>query len=374
MKRTMYVLLGVVFSFMVCLTCMGYAQVADDLTLEGEANYTPPNAIYIIDVKDVQTSDATVQTSPVNIGYPTTKVLSQATFSQRNATMTYVVTVVNNSQVDQIFDKMTSHASDDEVVGVFNYTGITCTASPGQGTVVRSGQTMDFTITCKYTGSSTNQSRNMLYSLSFVMDSDDLTQIVSKSVTGQFALILNNEMEEDVTYTLDGKEYVIPKDETYKIIDENMEGSTPGFFSTGRYMGNLEGADDDDKAILTAMFGEDLTFHIGDKEVPVTIMMKEKNVYGSGDYEMVLYITADDLADRSTYVPVYAVVFSKDADGYWQQIGDIFAGQARTNDYSGWTGSGSFDTESWRSTAVYYDRVTGTSINDLMTAYTQQNP
>ena len=171
-----------------------------------------------------------------------------------------------------------------------------------------------------------------------------------------------------MTYTLNNRPYTIKKEETYKIIDDNMEGSTPGFWSTGRYMGNLSGADADDKAILTALFGEDLSFEISGETVPVTIMMKEKNVYDDGDYEMVLYITANDLSKRSTYVPVYAVVFSQDETGYWQQIGDIFAGEAQTNDYSGWTGSGSFNTETWRSTAVYHGLNTGAGIDDLMNA------
>ena len=183
MKKWLYVLAGLAFSLMVCFTCVGYAQVTNDMSVEGEGVYTPPDAIYIIDIKEVTPTNATINTSPVNISYPSTKVMSNVTYARRNATVTYVVTVVNNSQVDQIFDTVKELDSDSSTTDAFNYTNVTATASPGQGTVVKRGETAEFTITYKYTGSSSNQTRNSLYQLSFVLDSDDLTQIVSLSVT-----------------------------------------------------------------------------------------------------------------------------------------------------------------------------------------------
>lgn len=376
MKKLFGILSGIAFSFMFCFTLLGYAKVTNTLVVDGKAEYTPPDAIYIIDVKQVTASSATFTTSPVNFGYPTTKVLSNVTYSSRNATVTYTVTVVNNSQVDQIFDKIEALESDDSTIDPFDYTNVTATVSPEQGTVVKRGETQDFTITYKYTGRDTNQERNSLYALKFVLDSDDLTQIVSASVTDRFAHILNNELTENVSYILNNREYTIQKEATFNAIDKNMEGTTQGsgWNSTGRYMGNLSGADADDKAILTALFGDSLTFEISGETVPITIMIKEKRVYGTNDLDMVLFITANDLSDRSTYVPVYAVVFSQDETGYWQQIGDIFAGEAQTNNYSGWSGSGSFNTETWRSTAAYYGLRIGVDIEDIMTAYSKQNP
>jgi hypothetical protein len=201
------------------------------------------------------------------------------------------------------------------------------------------------------------------------MSSDDLTQAVSKSVTNRFADILNNRLESDVKYHYGNSSGTISKEKTYDAIDDNMEGSKPSFFSSGRYMGNLSGADADDKAILTALFGDELTFVVGDVEVPITVMIKEKNVYGDSTLDMVLYITADDLSAESTYVPVYASVFSKNSSGEWVQVGDVFAGEAKTNAYSGRAGSGSFDTESWISTEIYYNQKVGSKISAIMNAY-----
>ncbi len=361
---------------MATFLCVGYAQVNTGLTVEGEATYTPPDAVYIIDISNFTENNVTVTTSPYNIDEPSTKMLSEITFLGKNASLSFDVTIVNHTKATQIYDTLIEHDSNDGLTSVFGFAGVDFTVSPGQGTSIPSGGRQTFRVTYKYTGTNTStaQTRYSLYSFGFVLDPDDLTQLVSEGITGTFANILNNGLEEDVSYTYEGTTYTIPKDGTYNVIDKNMEGSKPGTFSTGRFMGNLSGADPDDKAILTALFGEQLTFKIGDEEVPVTIMMKEKDVYGSEDYEMVLYITADDLQKRSTYVPVYAVVFSKDDEGVWQQIGDIMAGEARTNAYSGLPGKGSFNTETWRSTAVYYTINVGAGIDALMNAYKNQNP
>ncbi len=354
---------------MAAFICIGYAQVTTDLTIEGEANYTPPDAVYIIDISNITTNNATVKQAPQNFAEPSTYMRSEITFAGKGSSVSFDVTIVNHTKALQIYDTLIEHDSADGLTSIFGFAGVDFTVTPGQGTEIPSRGRQTFRVTYKYTGSGTDQTRYSLYSFKFVLDSNDLTQLVSEGITHAFANILNNNLEEDVHYTLDGTTYTIPKDGTYNIIDKNMEGSKPSIFSSGRFMGNLSGADPDDKAILTALFGDQLTFEIGGQELPVTIMMKEKDVYGDDDYEMVLYITADDLSQRTTYVPVYAVVFSKDAQGVWQQIGDIFAGEARTNNYSGGLGSGSFNTETWRSTAVYYTLKTGSGISDLMKAY-----
>jgi hypothetical protein len=147
-----------------------------------------------------------------------------------------------------------------------------------------------------------------------------------------------------------------------------MESNT-----SGKYIGNLVGADGDDKALLTALFEGALTFKVGNEEVPITVMVKEKNVYLSDPKEMVLYITADKLNVSGDYVPVYAIVFTQGSTGEWEQIGDIFKGEAPVNGYSGlgslWGGTGSFNTERWRSTEVYKGAAMTSSIETIMNQY-----
>lgn len=363
MKAWHKVIWGIALSLVTCFTTLGYAQLSNTLTVSGEINAAPPNAIYIVDIKNVETSGVTLTTTPTNIDFPSTKVLSNVTFSGRNSYVKFDVSIANHTAVDQIFDVLVEHEGSGET-DVFSYAGVKWSVEPGQGTSVPKGETVDFTVTYTYTGTGTNQVRNSLYSFKFVMNSGDLTEIVSKGITDRFADILNNRLEEDVNYTYNGGNYTVSKEGTYSELVEHMETDR-----TGNYIGNLAGADGDDKALLTALFGGELTFNINDEDIPVTVMVKNKNVYNGNGAEMILYITADDLSAYSTYVPVYAAVFSLDSTGTWVQIGDIFAGEAQTNAYSGWFGSGSFNTESWRSTLSYYGTSVRSSIATLMTAY-----
>lgn len=371
MKKWLKILIGLALSLMTCMTCVGYAALATTLELNGLVQVDAPNAIYVTDISNVRLTNVTATTEPINVDFPSAKLMSDLTYGTQGASVSMEVTLYNGTPVDQIFDVLVEHEGSSTATDVFDYTDVKWSVEPGQGTVVPTGQSVTFSVTYAYDGNNTNQRRNSLYSFRFVMTSEDLTQAVSRSVTDRLAAILNNDLAEDVTYTYNGRTYTISKDASYNAIDNNMEGNVAGsgWNSTGRYMGNLSGADADDKAILTALFGNELTFKVGDEEVPITVMIKEKDVYGDGTLDMVLYITADDLSQRTTYVPVYSVVFSQDTNGTWVQIGEIFAGEAETNAYSGWPGSGSFDTETWRSTEAYYGQRTGLGIDDLMDIY-----
>lgn len=275
---------------------------------------------------------------------------------------------MNGTDFHQYFDVLEEYAAIEGIDDPFSYNNIDWSVSVPQGTKLSPGQTMTFTVTLTHTRSSTDQIRDMLHEFDFVMNSSDLTQAVSKGVTDKFADILNNDLNEDITYNYNGNEITIESDNSYQTVINHMEND-----DTGNYIGNLMGADADDKALLTALFEGALTFNVGNEEVPVTVMIKEKDVNESGEAEMVLYITADDLSATWSYVPVYAAVFSKDGSGDWVQIGDIFAGEARTNNYSGWFGSGSFNTESWRSTQVYYDVASRSDIKDVISGYISKN-
>jgi hypothetical protein len=277
--------------------------------------------------------------------------------------VTFDLVVLNGTQVNQYFDTILKY---DKIVGLpdqFVYTSVKSQSSVPQGTPIAPGEIKTFTVTLTCTGSGT-QSRRMLYELDFVLDSDDLTQAVSKGVTDIFKDILNNELPNDVSYTYNNQPYTVSKNSTYSALKNNMQWSISGY-----YVGNLEGANGDDKALVNALFGDTLKFTVGGQEVPVTVMVKEKNVYNSNPKEMVLFITADDLTAVSSFVPVYAVVFTQDSSGRWVQIGDIFAGEAKTNSYSGWSGSGSFNTESWVSTHVYNGAASGSEIDDIIKKY-----
>ena len=372
MKTWLKALIGITLSFMCIFTSVGYAKLTGELGVKGTVELTIPDAIYIHQISNVQTSNAKVQTTPTNIGYPSTKFMTEITFNSKNAYVTFDVVVVNGTQFNQFFDVLEEYPSMEGGTGSFSYNNVKWEVTPSQGTVVKSGEVVTFKVKLTYSGSSSNQTRRMLYELDFVLNSGDLTQAVSSSVTGKFEDILNENLTHDITYTYNNREETVAADQVYEAFVDHMESSI-----SGKYIGNLEGADADDKALITALFEGALTFNVGNEEVPITVMVKEKNVYSSDTKEMVLYITADKLEDSGDYVPVYAAVFTKDSSGAWKQVGDIFKGEAQVNGYSGlgslWGGTGSFNTEKWRSTEVYYGAAMTSSIDTIMDYYENQN-
>lgn len=373
MKTWMKMILGISLSFICLLTSVGYAAVTSEMIIRGDAEFSYPDSVFIVDISNVKTSNATIITAPVNLGEPSTKVMSEIIFAGRNAYVTFDVLIMNGTTFNQYFDVLEEYAELEGIDGSFSYANIDWSVTPPQGTLLKPGEQTTFTVTLTYTGRNSNQTRKMLHEFDFVLDSDDLTEAVSKGVTSKFEDILNNRLEEDIVYDYNGKEITIDNANTYNEVINHMEND-----SSGDYIGNLQGADGDDKALLTALFEGALTFTVGNEEVPITVMIKEKNVYDVDNIknvnEMVLYITADDLGATYSFVPVYAAVFAKDTSGEWKQIGDIFAGEARTNNYSGWYGSGSFNTESWRSTQAYYGIAVRSGISNVIGGYYSQNP
>ena len=370
MKTWIKAILCIALSLMCVFTGLGYAAISDQLIIEGDLRMTPPNALFIASISVVEPVSATIVSDPVNIGFPSTKMMTEILFESQNDSVTLEVLIVNGTPVAQYFDQLKQYPSMEGIEGSFSYERVKATVDPGQGTAIGAGERKTFTVTLKYTGTSTNQTRKMLYEFEFVLRSDDLTEAVSKGVTDKFADILNNRLEEEIKYVVDGSEKKVAPEKTYDAVINNMEDDT-----SGNYIGNLMGATAEDKALLTALFEGELTFPVGDQEVPVTVMIKQKDVYGSDNKDdLVLYITADDLGTRFSDVPVYAVVFSQDASGEWKQIGQIFAGEARVNGYNGsFLGTGSFNTESWKSINVYYGVSNGSDIKKIMTAYKAQN-
>ena len=124
------------------------------------------------------------------------------------------------------------------------------------------------------------------------------------------------------------------------------------------YVGNVVGSNAADSALMKDIFGDTLnkvSFTDGNEGEECTVMIKKKNVTSSyrnskDTHEMVLYLTTHNPSDYSygTEIAVYAVCFAcNSTTKLWFQHGDIYSGIAETNNYSGTSGSTSFNTESW---------------------------
>jgi hypothetical protein len=132
---------------------------------------------------------------------------------------------------------------------------------------------------------------------------------------------------------------------------------------TGGYMGNVAGAKDYQKQLIEDMFGEKITIEVGDNVYSVNVLIKNQEMNGDNQSDMVIYITADQLFQGSggwkekgwdnatqTYyqnagyhnlnnVTVYALVYIKVGNTY-QYCNHLFAGKAPVCDYGGNFGDG----------------------------------
>lgn len=175
-------------------------------------------------------------------------------------------------------------------------------------------------------------------------------------------------------------------------ISKNYDGSRDW---TASYIGNVSGASNDDIAILSQMFGGDISLIIDSTKYDVTCIVKLENIDGNNGTgmsysitkesatggsstttypgcEITLYLTTEDLTKTTTgYATVYAMVFTKySADSEWIQIGEsMYEGTAEIVGYVGGYSGGSFDTGKWKSSKEYHNLKSGSKISDLIQQY-----
>lgn len=210
----------------------------------------------------------------------------------------------------------------------------------------------------------------------------DLGVYAAKGAVGRFSEVLNDDVKFNALVT--------------EMDNENGRLNTS-------FIGNVTGDDEsEDSKRLAELFADALQIDTGNGEIPVTIMIKRDNVDGNNktgvDYieysytlwwetetpaeggEFTIYMTADDVTKENP-VTVYVAVFTiaQDAEGNptgkWYQLGEMFVGQANTNNYqSGSTNSpNSFNTDTWKSTESYYGLGSGKTVEEIMTAYKNAN-
>ena len=344
------ILLCVGLSCMCLFLAVGYAALSGTLSITGTASYEP-GTIYITSVELTGYSNTTGQTPQVTkFGY--LSFVHNDYSMPRNASVTISATVKNNSGITQIFDIVLPKDERDYDISV----------SPAQGTKVEHGKTQTFTITITNNSRTTISFNQIINTLQFQLDEDNLTAEAAKGIAERFAQILN---ETGGSITVDSTTYqpaeIMPE------IRENMNSA-----SSGGYISNVVGAEEQDQKLLNAVFGEDAMLVVGNQEFLVKIMMKEQEITSDGHgKELTLYVTADPLTEGGTWnfiwgemrnVPVYTIVFGQvDTGEYddqgnkiyeWEQLGDMLAGTAPVCNYSGtnlYGGTGSFQTDYWRS-------------------------
>lgn len=347
----------ILLSFMSFGIMAGYAAVSDTLNISGTASFKaqPYEGVYISDVSLVSTNGLT----SVNYDYyKPTNMASVVRVASSGATITYKVTVHNNTDVTYWYigpdwiDEFESNA----LIGFSG--GITITTKDNLND---SGQTFDnddwippdtkrdFYVTYSFgVGALAQGYVSSLINFKFGIRMD--------AVHDQFLTVLND------TSPNGGYEYLTQK------FNEK-------FAETGeKVLANIG----EEKEIFDTLFGPNLTINIDGDEVPVTVMIRRENVDGrdtGDDYsgtsfaptgcEYTIYITVDPLDSPTGEAMVYAVSYSNGGVGYsdntWYQLGQLYKGTADIIDYDTSTGGmqGAFDIYSWIASPERYEVANG---------------
>ena len=372
MQKWRNILLCAAVSFMFLFMAVGYAQLTDNMTINGSVTVTEIETVYITGIKVTSSANVTVNDSKgitlTKTGYLTFShndyVLKSQSGSNSGGSITITITVKNNSGSDQYFLK---HTSTDE--SKLNNNVVITYAQSGDNRWVKHGQSKDFTITIQ------NTSKNSSFSLkdfeSLLVFSPNFDSSVTEGATNTLAKMFANVLAgkgpngdgKGITYK--GKTVA-----ANKIMEEITKKMTD--VETGGYTGNVGNATQDEKDLMTAIFGDNITLQIGPNYYSVYILIKNQQIDGKGDNDMVIYVTADQLEvgggewknnkwQNTRIVPVYALVFIKDGNSY-KYCDHLFAGEAPVCDFGGALGNGkvgNFHTNIWNSTE--FPNITDTS-------------
>lgn len=386
MRKLLIPFLCLMLSFMTLFLSLGYAALTDVMDITGVAEYKEPEAIYITDIQiddGYDSNKITGTPSATKIGF---LFLQFGDFTLRKqdgwntgGSITVTITLRNNSGVDQFL-------SGHNVNSTRLSTKID--SSTPLGTLIPKNTSGIIKIiiqnTNKYSDISANEFQvSLLFDPKF--DASH-TETVTKGVAEHFANLLNNP-----SFTYNGQTI----DSTQELLTA-MRGVWNSV-DTGGYFGNVGNADQNQKELINAMFGENITITIGNHIYSVSVLVKNQKIGNDNENDMVLYITADQLdvgggrwdsnAAETKYgrwqdlniVPVYALIYIKEGDKY-NYCDHMFAGTAPVCNFKGAFGNGNvgnFNTNLWISTDYelsdnsngYIDRNNVTKDGELDEAY-----
>ncbi len=381
MKRWQQLLLAVAFSLMFLFISVGYAQVSDTLAVNGAILFEKePKTVFITEVRVSGSSKITGTASVTQTGILTFKHGNYSLNGQTSGTggaVTVSVTVKNNSGIDQYFGHHT--ASNENDINKLKNNCVVSYQQSGDGRLVENGKTKTFTFTIQNTtrnGVSLNNFESLLvFSPNFT---DDATMNATDALAQSFTSVLSGKGPNG-----DGSGIIYQGREiaAEDIMDEIMSKMTS--VDTGGYTGNVGNATQDEKDLISAVFGDNIVIQIGNNHYSVYVLIKNQQIDNRGENDMVIYITADQLNMGSgnwqgggwgqqgswqnlNYVPVYGLVFIKDGNNY-KYCDHLFAGEAPVCDFGGALGEGkvgNFNTNLWASTELDVSDTSGGDIGE----------
>lgn len=399
MQKWRQIMLCAAFSFMFLFIAVGYAQLTDNLVVEGTAEVPELQAVYITNIEvggsgNISNTPVFTKSGNLTFTHNDYTLNQQPSNGGAGGKVIIKVTVKNNSGKPQYISELstTLDPNSDLAKKYKEYCRVTC-AQTGEDRRVDHGYSKTYTFTIQNTkkqGWNTNYNLSMkgfesLLVFTPQLDAND-TENATKAMVKAFAYILAGkgpDGDENAIITFRGKQYTAKQlvpELLLKAKDNGGAMNSAG--STGGYMGNVDGAEQFQKDLIDDMFGENMEIEIGSNTYSVTVLIKNQQLDDQGDNDMVIYITADQLFQGSggweesnrnngwkagyhnlNYVPVYALVYIKKNDGYWY-CEHLFEGQAPVCDYGGAFGDGkvgNFNTNLWVSNEYNVSDRTATS-------------
>ena len=356
MKKKHLVAFVICFSFLFCFLCVGYAALTDTLTINGMSTVSAQDGVFISDV--TADNNATVNK------YLSTTLNISLNFANTN-TSTATITVYNNSSYEYVFNGVVyDNTIEDNAYIDYTLGGIV------KGDTIAANEELTFTVTYSPKSTATDTSLTSIFNYQFVLDSEYIPEVAASGATARFEEILNSETE-------------------FKSLTDKMDTVVDGR-NDSSYIGNVVGSVSTDSTAINDLFTTNgsnaLVLDINGVQTNVTAMIKRANVDGdtsTGDEsgnEMTIYMTAEDPTEAggSLFNPgevqVFVAVFTKNGDGDWYQLGEMYEGEATVNNYAGniFGTRNSFNTDTWISTQSYYGLNTGADIEAIITAYKGQ--
>ena len=358
LKRIL-IFLCVVLSCMTLFLSVGYAKLTGHLEISGSAKWNESAAVIIKSIKVSSSSNVTGKPAVNKTGFTVYTISDCVLKTQGNnqnspgGSIVIEIMVLNNSGVAQYFMGQTTNPAPANTTAV-TFSGIKV------GDLLAHGATKTFTVTIQNTSRwSTVKLTGAECFLNFSPNFDeDFTSNASANVAQVFMYVLQGEGidGEGTGITYKGK-YIEAKNIVSTIIS-NMES-----VDTGGYIGNVGNASQDRKDLMSAIFGDNITMQIGNQLYSVSLLIKNQQIDGKGENDMVIYVTADQLAvgggkwqnnawKELNIVPVYGIVYINN-NGTYTQCDHLFAGEAPVCDFGGAFGKdkvGNFNTNLWNST------------------------
>ena len=393
-------LFSIAFSFMFLFISIGYAQIADTLSVNGIATWEYQGVV-ITSVEEVTTGTKNLTSESETYLVPT-NLVNVVKLNKQGASVKYKITVHNKSPKYKysykgvVCDAALDGYNNDLYAQRASSTKFTVATTKengstfATGTAINPGETLTFYATYTFGNNvQLNKSFTFLLNYSFGVHVDSMGEMAVEKTLAAFANALNTE-------------------EKYSDLITNIDNKYAGQDWQANYIGNVNGSSSEDTETIKRLLGEGLTLTIDGVTKNVTVMVKRTNVDNdnrtgdaykavqtewvtnnngtwwntSDDYqeevikatttaqgcEMTIYMTSNDLDrvveageyNNKDYAEVYVAVFTCtnngviNADGSttitsdWYQVGEIYYGYAPIVSYDGTSGgTGSFITDDW---------------------------